>query len=768
MDQNPQPHGAHIFHRRFWRVTVLTSMLFRIEFDPAELFEDRMSQIVTGRSFAKTPYTVSAQDGRIQISTADAAIWLNETRFRFSAKSPCTGAIWNYGDPLHNLGGTARTLDMADGAIQLEDGIFSEEGIGLLEDKSCVFTASGVLCSRCSDAADVYLFLYGKNYSRGLQDFYRLCGATPLLPRYALGNWWSRFWPYTQQEYLALMDRFESERLPFSVAVLDMDWHLTSVPDGYNSWTGYTWNRKLLPRPAELLTQLHARGKHVTLNLHPAAGVQPFEQRYAQMAQAMGLAPDAQRTIPFDFTDICFRNAYFSVLLHPMEQEGVDFWWIDWQQEAESRIPGLDPLWLLNHYHFIEAARHGKRPLILSRYAGPGSHRYPVGFSGDTVVSWESLRFQPYFTSTASNIGYGWWSHDIGGHMDGIRDDELICRWMQFGVFSPINRLHSTCNRFAGKEPWRFRHDIREIMGGFLRLRHQMIPYLYTMNHRCHTEGIPLIRPMYHGFPKEEAAYCCPNQYEFGSQMIVAPAVSPCCPKLEMAGTDVWLPPGTYYDFFTGVRYVGGRRLRAFRPLSSIPVFVRAGGIIPTAKFHCIDENPKQLFLRIYPGADGCFTMYEDDGISSAPGAKTQFLLFWKQGHFVIRAPGRHPFLPRKRAFTLCFCGIVVKEATVRCGLSEYKVRCIYDNTLKGSLAELAESETDQDVHVFIQDYLSVQAEIRRENLFCLLQRAQIETNLKESVFNALEATGYRFFPQKLNSLPTSLHEAIEEVLGLY
>ena len=100
--------------------------------------------------------------------------------------------------------------------------------------------------------------------------------------------------------------------------------------------------------------------------------------------------------------------------------------------------------------------------------------------------------------------------------------------------------------------------------------------------------------------------------------------------------------------------------------------------------------------------------------------------------------------------------------------MSEYKVRCIYDNTLKGSLAELAESETDQDIHVFIQDYLSVQVEIRRENLFCLLQRAQIETNLKESIFNALEATSYQFFPQKLNSLPTSLYEAIEEVLGLY
>ena len=155
----------------------------------------------------------------------------------------------------------------------------------------------------------------------------------------------------------------------------------------------------------------------------------------------------------FDITDPEFLEAYFETVLHPMEKEGVDFWWLDWQQGNTTKIEGLDPLWMLNHYHYLDSRRLGTRGLTFSRYAGPGSHRYPVGFSGDTVISWESLDFQPYFTANASNIGYGWWSHDIGGHMLGVRDDELTTRWVQFGVFSPINRLHSTDNPFNGKEP---------------------------------------------------------------------------------------------------------------------------------------------------------------------------------------------------------------------------------------------------------------------------------------------------------------------------
>src|SRR5690606_6293892 len=117
---------------------------------------------------------------------------------------------------------------------------------------------------------------------------------------------------------------------------------------------------------------------------------------------AMGVDPAADLAVPFDIADREFAEAYLDVLHHPLEEQGVDFWWIDWQQGHLSSMPGVDPLWLLNHLHFLDSGRDGRRPLTFSRYAGPGSHRYPVGFSGDTVISWDSLRFQPEFTATAA------------------------------------------------------------------------------------------------------------------------------------------------------------------------------------------------------------------------------------------------------------------------------------------------------------------------------------------------------------------------------
>lgn len=261
---------------------------------------------------------------------------------------------------------------------------------------------------------DVYFFGYGHDYLHCLKDFYHLCGRTPLLPRYALGNWWSRYYRYSEEEYKALMERFELERIPFSVAVIDMDWHLVDIDPQYGSgWTGYTCNRELFPEPQRFLAWLHEKGLRVTLNVHPADGVRAFEDPYLTIAAEMGMDPEKGDAVEFDITDPNFLRAYFKFLHHPLEDEGVDFWWIDWQQGGVTKVPGLDPLWMLNHYHYLDSGKRGNRQITFSRYAGLGSHRYPVGFSGDTIVTWESLDFQPYFTANAANVGYGWWSHDI-------------------------------------------------------------------------------------------------------------------------------------------------------------------------------------------------------------------------------------------------------------------------------------------------------------------------------------------------------------------
>ena len=340
-----------------------------------------------------------------------------------------------------------------------------------------------------------------------------------------------------------MMNRFDEEGIPFTVAVIDMDWHLVNIDPKYGTgWTGYTWNREFFPDPKRFMDSLHERGMRITLNVHPADGIRPHEEMYEAMAKELGKDISREEPVAFEITDPAFLSAYFKYAHHPNEEKGVDFWWLDWQQGGITKMEGLDPLWMLNHFHFLDSARNGKRPMTFSRYAGPGSHRYPVGFSGDTVVTWESLKFQPYFTSTASNIGYGWWSHDIGGHMNGYKDDELEGRWYQLGVFSPVNRLHSTKNEFNGKEPWRFNPEIHSMMNEFLQLRHKMVPYLYTMNYRAYAQDTPLVLPMYYYNPRCLESYRVPNEYYFGTGLIVAPITSPRLSGLNRAKERVWLP----------------------------------------------------------------------------------------------------------------------------------------------------------------------------------------------------------------------------------
>ena len=313
--------------------------------------------------------------------------------------------------------------------------------------------------------------------------------------------------------------------------------------------------------------------------------------------------------------------------------------------------------------------------MTFSRYAGPGSHRYPVGFSGDTHITWESLDFQPYFTSTASNIGYGWWSHDIGGHMLGYRDDELEARWYQYGVFSPINRLHSSNSAFSGKEPWNFSMEVRSTMDDFLRLRHKLVPYLYTMNYRAWKEDTPIVVPMYYDYPetvfwgKNQA----PNQYFFGSELMVTPVTTKCIPELKRAKTKVWLPEGTWFDFFNGMIYEGGRSMDLYRTLEEIPVLAKAGAIIPmTEKISALDveSNPDELTVRVYAGADNTFILYEDDNTSMAyeknDCAKTPMTLEWGARKFTI-APveGNQSLVPESRTYCVEFGGSSAKEAKV-------------------------------------------------------------------------------------------------------
>ena len=647
-----------IYEKNDLRISLITPRLLRTE---KGAFTDLPTQTVQNRDFCEADYSLGDLGKSVTVTT-DAAC--------FSVSKESGDVLSVYIEKTNEsvtdftkakLPGTARTLDRVNGATKLEKGITSLSGASVMDDsKSLLLNPDGTISPRpkCSDR---YWFAYGHDYLGQLRDFFSLTGEVPLIPKFALGNWWSRYKAYTQEEYRAVMQGFMDREIPVSVATIDMDWHWTDVKARFGNdakpekpkckeeiifnimmegWTGYSWNTELFPDHKELLSWLHDKGYKVTLNVHPSQGIRFFEDCYADMCARMGIDPSEKECIEFDPTDPRFMKAYFEVVHNPLEKEGVDFWWIDWQQGTRTKIPGLDPLWALNHYHTADSAKDNKRPLILSRYAGLGSHRFPLGFSGDTYCTWKSLDFQPYFTNCAANVGYTWWSHDIGGHMHGVQDDELYLRWLQYGVFSPINRLHSSNSDFMGKEPWKRCYAVSHVSESFLRLRHKMIPLLYTANYRTHTDGEPICMPMYYRYDVEDA-YKAKNQYIFCGRLLVCPITRPADKKLNLAYADLWLPEGRWTDIFNGRAYEGGRWVRMYRDIDSIPVLAPEGTILPMYKNDRTNDLSldQPLEIHIWRGM-GSFELYEDDGESmdykSGKSCKTLFEITEQNGSLTL------------------------------------------------------------------------------------------------------------------------------------
>ncbi|KAK2593438.1 hypothetical protein QQS21_008855 [Conoideocrella luteorostrata] len=629
-----------------YRFTVLTDGVVRYEWAPDGKFEDRTSAFAAQREQKEVPsYRVKESKESLEIITSRFHMTYNKQAFTaygfFAVVLGYTNQTWRFGEKNDTLGGTFRTLDGVDGRVGVDPGVTSRDGFASIDDShTMLFTEDGFIAPRKSgpDRVDGYLFCYGRDYREAVRALYKISGPQPLLPRWTLGNWWSRYYEYTTESYLELVDNFKENRIPLSIGVIDMDWHLVKDPRvvaaGVTGWTGYTWNRHLFPDPPAFIEEIHRRKLKTSLNEHPAEGIANYEDVYAAVAKALNFDTSNKETIPFDCTDPQFLKAYFDIVIKRLEDDGTDFWWIDWQQGPFSRMPNVDPLWVLNHFHYLhneqlQAKRKpseggGSRPIVFSRYGGPGSHRYPVGFSGDTITSWDSLRFQPEFTATASNIGYGWWSHDIGGHMNGIRDDDLTSRWVQLGVLSPIMRLHSTKNEWVCKEPWKLPagsgQGPRDVVTKFMRLRHRLIPYLHTMNARAAEEGYPLIQPMYWEYPNRDEAYEVPNQYYYGTEMFVAPITSPQNLATKTGKVKAWLPPGRHVDFFTGLVYDGDRFMWLNRTLDKAPLLLQQGAIVPLDAGLEPDNgvaNPDGFEVVVVVGADGKFVLMEEEEAES-------------------------------------------------------------------------------------------------------------------------------------------------------
>ncbi len=782
---------SQVYIHKNLRFSVLCDKLLRVEIDESASFCDDATQAVINRNFCSTDFSVETSENEIIIETSSVI-------FCFDIKKKIMNYIilsdgrrvtdYNKG----NLKGTKRTLDNVNGSTKLNDGIISTEGVALLDDsKSLILCENGKVIPRRNNCSDIYYFAYGYKYREAISDYFRLTGNPPLIPRFALGNWWSRYKAYTQEEYTELMNKFISKKIPITVATIDMDWHWVDVVKRFGKdavdenqrnnifelfynlifpgWTGYSWNTELFPEPEKFLAGLKNNGFKITMNLHPASGCKFYEDAYLDFCKFMDIDPDTKKQIRFDITDEKFIEGYFRFLHHPHEDSGVDFWWIDWQQGTNTAVKGLDPLWALNHYHFIDSGRNGKRNLILSRFAGAGSHRYPLGFSGDTVQTWESLDFQPYFTSTASNIGYSWWSHDIGGHCRGYRDDELYLRWLQYGVFSPIMRLHSTSNEFMGKEPWMYNKSIENISVDFLRLRHKLIPYIYSMNKKTASEGRCLIEPMYYESPKDPRAYQVPNQYYFGTELIVCPITKPCDKTSGVASTKMFLPKGRYTDILSDRIYCGNSIFKAFRDESVIPVLAKEGAIIPmyTSADSNSTANPDSLEILITRG-NNSFALYEDDGetlnYKNGCCCETVFNINTTANDIVFvinKANGDRQVIPDERSYILNFSDIKSADSiSITVNGKPYHNYSISENN--NLLVRIDNLSVEDSAEIRLIDYIPRKSRSKKEMKIELLSKIKGNNDIKTALYGKLLKS------DKMTFVSKAIREMLTELENLY
>ena len=647
---NPKADAKAVVTSGNARFTVLTPQLIRMEWSADGQFEDRATLTFVNRETPVPEFKVRESKSKLTITTPALTLtYLKNGKFsdkNLKAVFTLNGkeVVWTPGmENPQNLLGTTRTLDGADGSKlkePMEQGILSRAGWSLIDDSQRhVLTPDGseweewVEARPEGDRQDLYLFAYGHDYKQALADYALVAGRAPMPPKYTLGYWWSRYWQYSDNEFVDLVNKLKSMDVPIDVLIVDMDWHETwglrksnSPKDEYGQrigWTGYTWQKELFPSPANFLKWTENEELKVALNLHPASGIQPYEAVYDDFTKEYGWS-EKGKSVPFKIDERKWADAYFKTVLEPMERDGVDFWWLDWQQWKESKYtPGLSNTFWLNYtfFHHAEQQNPALRPFIYHRWGGLGSHRYPLAFSGDTYATWPMLAYLPYFTATASNVNYGWWGHDIGGHMfhktQKATDPELYTRWLQYGVFTPIFKTHSTKDPRIERCIWCF-PDHMFLMRDAIRLRYTLAPYIYNAARENYDTGVGMCRPMYYDYPESDKAYETPEQFMFGNDILATTITQPVDSITGLAPRTIWFPEGAWFDCATGSMYEGGRTEELHYTLAENPHYAKAGSIIPMnpATVKNLQQPCDTLVLTFIPGGDGQLRHYEDDGMS--------------------------------------------------------------------------------------------------------------------------------------------------------
>ena len=610
------------------RFTVYSQGCVRLEFSYGKKFSDGPSLLVGKKPAKPTTADVIRKGKSLTIRTSNFELCYTDDGQVFSSENlkivhknnNGQRMIWTPGKrDGGNLGAVVRSLDQwkwCGGPQHFPvEGILSTDGGHFVGDDQKVYWNAKYDWPECRGNAvqfDGYFFAYANDYKGALKDFVTVFGPIPMVPRWTFGFWYSRWYAYTDKEVIDLVKHYRKEDIPIDVMIIDTDWR--------GGWGGYDWNKKFFPNPKKAMKTLHDLGVQTSLNDHPGYdnydALPADDSHIPEIEKRLGSLPH-QGQWACDWSRKAAVKAWCDVLLGPLFDQGMDFWWIDgW---VKPPFAGTDSqLWANRIYFDLTEKKTNKRGVILARWGGVGSHRYPVQFSGDTPSEWHMLQHQIEFTSRSGSLGAVYWSHDIGGFFGRKIDEELFIRWAQFGAMSPVFRTHSD---HGDREPWKYSATAKKLFRKQTRIRYSLAPYFYTLAREAHETGLPIARPLYLEYNDNDGgALWRKHQYTLGRDLLVIPADGPVDKQSKVFRKRAYFPNGNWIGLETEEKYHGMRDGFVDIPLERIPTFVREGAIIPCQKVssHLGTATPKELEFDFYPSPfeKSSFTLYEDDGKS--------------------------------------------------------------------------------------------------------------------------------------------------------
>jgi alpha-D-xyloside xylohydrolase len=539
------------------------------------------------------------------------------------------------------------------------------------------FMQSLYISSEVADTIDYY-FLYGPDFDRLVAGYRELTGAAPLFGKWAYGFWQCKNRYKSQQELLDVAHKYRELHIPVDNIVQDWFWWTRKGEHVFN---------KNYPDPKGMIDDLHRN------NFHLMISVWPFFERgseaYAEMdkhgwfidrTKVAGFHPEGMAV--YDASSPEARAYYWKLMDDALFKIGVDAWWLDTTEpETEGqeeniqlghklaigsgdRYVNLFPLMTTRAvYEGQRAASDRKRVFILSRSAFAGSQRYAVAaWSGDINSTYVAFRRQIPAGLNFALSGIPYWTTDIGGFTDGNPDDpayrELFVRWFEYGTFCPIFRVHGT-RATDQNELWSYGPEAQAILIKFDRLRYRLMPYIYSLAWKVTSASYTPMRPLVMDFQADVRARDIGDQFMFGPAILVNPVTEPAATTRRL-----YLPEARWYEFWTGAAVAGGRAIDAAAPLDRIPLYVRAGSILPLGpdEEYAAQKPADPIELRVYRGADGEFTLYEDqnDGYNYEQGAYATIALRWDDAKDTLTIgarQGRFPGMLENRKFNVVVIG---------------------------------------------------------------------------------------------------------------